>query len=89
MSDQKKKIGEGSYGCVYRPALKCANGIQIPDENLKVAKILKKDSGETEFNEYETISAFSKANGIDVWKFEKSEIENLIELGLVHHKLLK
>jgi serine/threonine protein kinase len=71
MSDQKKKIGEGSYGCVYRPALKCANGIQIPDENLKVAKILKKDSGETEFNEYETISVVDPGNQYYVGKPEK------------------
>lgn len=71
MSGQKKKIGEGSYGCVYRPALKCANGIQIPDENLKVAKILKSESGETEFNEYETISAVDPGNQYYVGKPEK------------------
>jgi hypothetical protein len=54
-------------------------------DNLTVFKQIK----HLEFNhkfiifaeeyEYETISAFSKANEIDVWKFEKSEIENLIE----------
>ena len=71
MSGQKKKIGEGSYGCVYRPALKCANGIQISDENLKIAKILKKDGGETEFNEYETISTIDPGNQYYVGKPEK------------------
>lgn len=71
MSGQKKKIGEGAYGCVYRPALKCANGIQIPDENLKVAKILKSESGETEFNEYETISTVDPGSQYYVGKPEK------------------
>jgi len=62
-----------------------SDSIKKLQDNLTVFKQIK----HLEFNhkfiifaeeyEYETVSAFSKANGIDVWKFEKSEIENLIE----------
>ena len=62
-----------------------SDSIKKLQDNLTVFKQIK----HLEFNhkfiifaeeyEYETISAFSKANSINVWKFEKSEIENLTE----------
>ena len=63
-----------------------SDSIKKLQDNLTVFKQIK----HLEFNhkfiifaeehEYETVSTFSNANEIDVWKFEKSEIENLINL---------
>jgi len=47
-------IGEGSYGCVYRPALRCADVSDI-DYTGTVTKILSREDAEDELREFKTI----------------------------------
>ena len=52
---QSKKVGEGSYGCVHNPPLKCEN--QRKQEHAsKVSKILTKRNAQDELNEFFLIS---------------------------------
>lgn len=52
---QPKKVGEGSYGCVHNPPLKCQNQRKQEDES-KVSKILTKRNAQDELNELFLIS---------------------------------
>lgn len=52
---QPTKVGEGSYGCVHSPPLKCENKRKQEDPN-KVSKILTKNDGQDELNEFFLIS---------------------------------
>ena len=42
-----KKVGEGSYGCVHNPPLKCRDKLYNPDPT-KVSKILTKKNANNE-----------------------------------------
>lgn len=56
---QPKKVGEGSYGCVHNPPLKCEN--QRKQEHAsKVSKILTKRNAQDELNEFFLISKADK-----------------------------
>lgn len=48
-----KLIGQGTYGCVYNPALKCKENINT---TKKLAKLTFTDTAEDELREYEHIS---------------------------------
>ena len=39
--NKPKIVGEGTYGCVHKPALKCKNKIDKQDPN-KVSKLMTK-----------------------------------------------
>ena len=54
-----KRVGEGSYGCVHRPALKCKNKPYDPDPT-KVSKILTKKNANDELKEFKLINAADK-----------------------------
>lgn len=51
-------IGEGSYGCIHKPTLKCKNKRVIYKN--KVSKILPKKYAERELKEYDTLSTIDK-----------------------------
>ena len=48
-----KLIGQGTYGCVYNPALKCKENINT---TKKLAKLTFSDTAEDELREYAHIS---------------------------------
>ena len=55
-SPRQKKLsvlGEGSYGCVVKPAIKCKENIKV---NGKVSKLMTLDDAKKELGEYEFIS---------------------------------
>jgi serine/threonine protein kinase len=49
-----KVIGEGSYGCVHKPALKCKNKDYDPDPNI-VSKLLTTKNANDELKEFKLI----------------------------------
>lgn len=56
---QPKTVGEGSYGCVHKPPLKCKNQRKQENSN-KVSKILTKQNAQDELNEFFLISEADK-----------------------------
>jgi serine/threonine protein kinase len=53
------KIGEGSYGCVHKPSLRCKN--KKVDYTNKVSKIMTKKHSRTEMQEYAKIQEVDKS----------------------------
>jgi len=53
------KIGEGSYGCVHKPSLRCKN--KKVDYTNKVSKIMKKKHSRAEMQEYAKIQEVDKS----------------------------
>lgn len=47
-------IGEGTYGCVYRPAIKCENATNTGIDK-KVSKVMKLAEANLEYSEYDQI----------------------------------
>lgn len=56
---QPKVVGEGSFGCVHKPPLNCENQRKQENSN-KVSKILTKQNGQDELNEFFLISSADK-----------------------------
>ena len=54
-----KKVGEGSYGCVHNPPLKCKNKPYNSDTN-KVSKILTRKNANSELKEFKLIQEADK-----------------------------
>lgn len=54
-----KVIGEGSYGCIHKPALKCKKTIKMNYKN-KVSKVLNIDDAKKEMREYDIINKIDK-----------------------------
>jgi serine/threonine protein kinase len=54
-----KKVGEGSYGCVHNPPLKCKNKPYNPDPT-KVSKILTRKNANNELKEFKLIQNVDK-----------------------------
>lgn len=52
-------IGEGTYGCVHDPSLKCKNAPGISYEN-KISKVLKTKDADQELGEYKKVSEVDK-----------------------------
>ena len=59
MSTQASVIGEGTYGCIHKPSLRCKGNKKINYTN-KVSKILKKEDANAELKEYKIISKIDK-----------------------------
>jgi serine/threonine protein kinase len=53
-----KVIGEGSYGCIHKPSLKCKN--KRTTYKKRVSKILPKKYAEKELKEYDVLSEIDK-----------------------------
>ena len=51
-------IGEGSYGCVYRPAIKCKNGTKY--KTGKISKLMTRKYAKKEFDEYKLVKKSDK-----------------------------
>lgn len=59
-SERSNVVGEGTYGCVHRPSLKCNKSPKNIDYNNKISKIGKKQNINEEITEYKTIDAIDK-----------------------------
>jgi serine/threonine protein kinase len=59
-NEMATKIGEGSYGCVHKPSLRCKN--KEVDYTNKVSKTMTKTHATTEMQEYDKISEVDKKN---------------------------
>ena len=59
------KIGEGAYGCVYRPSLKCKNKKNVTYKN-KVSKIMEQKKA---IQEYNKMKFLEKIKGKKKFKF--------------------
>ena len=57
-----KVIGEGAYGCVHKPSLKCKDSKIISDYNDKISKIMKNEDAQTEIQEYVGIDKIDPDN---------------------------
>ena len=57
-----KVIGEGAYGCVHKPSLKCKDSKIISDYNDKISKIMKDEHAQTEMQEYVGINKIDPDN---------------------------
>jgi len=53
-------IGEGTYGCVHKPSLKCKS--KKVDYTNKVSKLMTKKNSRTEMGEYKKIQNIDKSN---------------------------
>ena len=62
-----KKVGEGSYGCVHNPPLKCKNKPYNPDPT-KVSKILTKKNANDELKEFKLIQQADKKEDFHLGK---------------------
>ena len=54
-----KRVGEGTYGCVHNPPLKCRDQLYNPDPT-KVSKILRKKDANSELKEFKLINKADK-----------------------------
>jgi hypothetical protein len=63
-----KVIGEGAYGCVHKPSLKCNKTKEPIKYRNKISKILLKDDAIEEMNEYNIIANIDKNNGFFLGK---------------------
>lgn len=55
-------IGHGTYGCIYKPPIKCAAKTRKINYANKIAKLLTKKSADTEYEEYNIISKIDPTN---------------------------
>jgi serine/threonine protein kinase len=74
-------IGEGTYGCVHKPSLKCIPGTKINYDN-QVSKILKKSSAKEELREYKKVTKADKKDEFYLGKpitceLDKTNADNL------------
>ena len=53
-------IGEGAYGCVLKPSIKCSNLSKSVNYKNKISKIMDKSEALIELNEYERIAKVDK-----------------------------
>jgi serine/threonine protein kinase len=68
MVKQRNVIGEGSYGCVHKPSLRCLRDLKNPKKDFKidynnyVSKIMKTSDAEAELKEFVVIGSYDPAN---------------------------
>ena len=55
-------IGHGTYGCIYKPPIKCTAKTRKINYANKIAKLLTKKSANTEYEEYTIISKIDPTN---------------------------
>ena len=76
-----KKVGEGSYGCVHNPPLKCKNKPYNPDLN-KESKILTRKHANSELKEFKLIQDADKKEDFHLGKpdscFPDTNLDNKI-----------
>lgn len=69
-------IGQGSFGCVHKPSLKCKDETGITYTN-KVSKILSKSDAKKEIGEYSKVSKADKKNQFYLGKPEDCEVDEV------------
>ena len=63
MSQRRKVIGEGAYGCVHKPSIHCKTGVPTNfDYSDYVSKIMKTSDAEDELKEFIVIGSYDKTN---------------------------
>jgi serine/threonine protein kinase len=78
MVKQRNVIGEGAYGCVHKPSLRCLKDLKNPDKDLKnpdkdlknpdiqytdyVSKIMKTMDAQNELKEFVVIGSYDPVN---------------------------
>ena len=55
-------IGEGTYGCVHKPSLKCESTQQDINYDNKISKLLDKNEANDELKEFANISRIDPTN---------------------------
>jgi serine/threonine protein kinase len=55
-------IGEGKYGCVHKPSLKCKKTRKTINYKNKISKIMKKSEAEIEMKEYNIMEQIDRAH---------------------------
>jgi len=53
-----RAIDAGSYGCVFKPAIKCANPAPFPYNSNTISKLMYKEDTEDELIEMEKVKKF-------------------------------
>lgn len=76
MSSSPEVIGEGTYGCVHNPSLKCSNNPKINYKN-RVSKTLSKSDSAKEMREYKGISKADKHNDFYLGKPVLCDIQDI------------
>ena len=74
-------IGEGTYGCVFRPAIKC-DGAPNTGIDQKVSKVMKNKHANSEYTEYDRIAAADPKHKYYLGKPQKCKI---LEADYVAH----
>lgn len=67
-------IGQGTYGCVHKPSLKCKDSTGISYTN-KVSKILRKTDAKKEIAEYKNVDKADKKHKFYLGKPEACELD--------------
>jgi serine/threonine protein kinase len=75
-------IGQGTYGCVLKPSLKCKDETGITYDN-KVSKFLKVSDAKKEIAEYGKVSRADKKNQFYLGKPDSCDIDNLKATNLM------
>ena len=58
-----KKIGEGSYGCVFKPSMKCKTGMPSTFKSDDyISKFMKKNNAKEEFDEFVKFNKIDPSN---------------------------
>ena len=73
-----KKLGEGGFGCLYAPSLKCKDNYPDNFYDKKVSKLLLKKHANTELNGYDIISSIDKYNKYYLGKPHMCTVDNNI-----------
>ena len=71
---KRKSIGVGSYGCVYRPSLKC-EAKDIIDYTGKISKLLQKRHSDKEIDEYIKIANIDTKKDFFLGTPEKCKVD--------------
>jgi hypothetical protein len=67
-------VGEGTYGCVLKPSLKCKGKKNISYEN-KVSKVISKSNAKDELKEYDNVDRADKNGDFYLGKPESCNID--------------
>lgn len=73
-----KVIGEGTYGCVHKPSLKCKNKPKINNSNI-VSKLMTDAYASEELNEFKVIKKADKKENFHLGKPKSCKVENNID----------
>jgi serine/threonine protein kinase len=76
MSSNPEIIGQGTFGCVHKPSLRCKNKSKMKYDN-KVSKTLSKQNANIEMKEYKGISEADRDNDFYLGRPTSCEIDDI------------